>query len=388
MSAVRVDVIAPCRVLMSVQRVEEDLRVCAPTWQSVSAFCFLRFIVPAILHPHLFGLCPGLPSPPVQRTLTLIAKVMQSLANLNTALQKEEFMQGIKGFMSNSIPAMMDYIIEVSTPLSGGLATTAISSHQYDRLQTLHSLRQRSAALPTLHRESIPLLPHLVDVPKHLAVLISAVVRSSKGSHNRPLHSGDEGKMEAFFNACLEAEAHALQCVSRLAVRAPRSSRRPVTAPSNRSTLDTKSREATVLAPFAKPPSADVGFGPETRTVKNQFPRSRTLSRPSTAPSEPTMFRMPPDSNGLAQTSRSLKHSRPSTAPSLPTDRHRAKKNIGPSETLGTPPRSTHSLGKGTSSDFGVLSGTPMPPAVTQASAVEESIKKRRGFLKGFLGRV
>ena len=28
--------------------------------QSVSAFCFLRFIVPAILHPHLFGLCPGI----------------------------------------------------------------------------------------------------------------------------------------------------------------------------------------------------------------------------------------------------------------------------------------------------------------------------------------
>lgn len=28
-------------------------------WQSVSAFCFLRFIVPAILHPHLFGLYPG-----------------------------------------------------------------------------------------------------------------------------------------------------------------------------------------------------------------------------------------------------------------------------------------------------------------------------------------
>jgi hypothetical protein len=69
--------------------------------QSVSAFCFLRFIVPAILHPHLFGLCSGtflmcwkghrveknvsgLPNLPVQRSLTLIAKVIQSLANLNT----------------------------------------------------------------------------------------------------------------------------------------------------------------------------------------------------------------------------------------------------------------------------------------------------------------
>ena len=28
-------------------------------WQAVSAFVFLRFIVPAILHPHLFGLVPG-----------------------------------------------------------------------------------------------------------------------------------------------------------------------------------------------------------------------------------------------------------------------------------------------------------------------------------------
>ena len=69
--------------------------------QSVSAFCFLRFIVPAILHPHLFGLysgtflmrwkgyplennVSGLPDLPVQRSLTLIAKVVQSLANLNT----------------------------------------------------------------------------------------------------------------------------------------------------------------------------------------------------------------------------------------------------------------------------------------------------------------
>lgn len=70
-------------------------------YQGVSSFLFLRFFVPAILHPHLFGIWPGmyacsavasfcaelglgLTEDPVQRTLTLIAKVMQSLANLNT----------------------------------------------------------------------------------------------------------------------------------------------------------------------------------------------------------------------------------------------------------------------------------------------------------------
>lgn len=76
----------------------QDTRNKELPWQSVSAFCFLRFIIPAILHPHLFGLIPGnlistywitsshfagLPSATVQRSLTLIAKVIQSLANLN-----------------------------------------------------------------------------------------------------------------------------------------------------------------------------------------------------------------------------------------------------------------------------------------------------------------
>ena len=28
-------------------------------WQGVSSFLFLRFFVPAILHPHLFGMWPG-----------------------------------------------------------------------------------------------------------------------------------------------------------------------------------------------------------------------------------------------------------------------------------------------------------------------------------------
>lgn len=52
-------------------------------WQAISSFVFLRFIVPAILNPHLFGICPGMPPKGVVRSLTLLAKCTQSLANLN-----------------------------------------------------------------------------------------------------------------------------------------------------------------------------------------------------------------------------------------------------------------------------------------------------------------
>ncbi|KDQ30794.1 hypothetical protein PLEOSDRAFT_49472 [Pleurotus ostreatus PC15] len=44
----------------------------------------------------------SLPSPAVKRSLTLVAKVMQSLANLNASVQKEEFMRGIKDFLADN----------------------------------------------------------------------------------------------------------------------------------------------------------------------------------------------------------------------------------------------------------------------------------------------
>ncbi|EPQ60641.1 Rho GTPase activation protein [Gloeophyllum trabeum ATCC 11539] len=189
-------------------------------WQSVSAFCFLRFFVPAILHPHLFGLCPGLPELSVQRSLTLIAKVIQSLANLNASVQREEFMRGVKNFLTSSLPAMIDYILVVSTLESEkARGPYQYSPDRHERLHVMNSLQRRGPGMPLLHREAIPLLPHLLDIPRHLAIITSAVIRHSRSYPRQSSNDPAEAPLDAFCARCFEIEQRALHRVSHLAAR-------------------------------------------------------------------------------------------------------------------------------------------------------------------------
>ncbi|RPD82540.1 Rho GTPase activation protein [Lentinus tigrinus ALCF2SS1-7] len=276
------------RLVETRYRVKDDHNRELP-WQSVSAFCFLRFIVPAILHPHLFGLLPGLPDVAVQRSLTLIAKVVQSLANLNPAVQKEEFMRGVKDFLTNSLQAMIDYIFVVSTPEPGTAVKgplTPLSSDKHERLRIMNALRHRSAIAPVLHREAIPLLPYLLDIPRHLAVVTSVVVRYSRTQNFQPSKQGsipDDKHFAEFCTRCLEVEEQALFRVSKLAARPRRQHSEPVinippppvptspipSSPSSSWKLPTRERKISASA-----------VSPTKR-------RARKPSRPSTAPSSP-----------------------------------------------------------------------------------------------------
>ncbi|KAF8640418.1 hypothetical protein AX17_000084 [Amanita inopinata Kibby_2008] len=163
-------------------------------WQSVSAFCFLRFIAPAILHPHLFGICPGIPSLPVKRSLTLIAKVIQSLANFSSTNHKENFMsmKDVQDFLKESRDSMVDYL----TIVSGELPTYPKTiGDPRDRLKIVNALRERSVLMSALEREAIPILPHFSDVPRHLACITTSVYRQrhrfgeKSGSRNPDLQS-------------------------------------------------------------------------------------------------------------------------------------------------------------------------------------------------------
>ena len=150
-------------------------------------------------------------------------------------------MRGVKDFLMSSLQAMIDYIIAVSTPEPQNKAPpTPLSSDKHERLRIMNALRQRGATAPVLHREAIPLLPHLLDIPRHLAVITSVVVRHSRTQggampqHQQLPSSASatkqaEDKHFAEFSArCLEVEEQALFRVSKLAAKPRRQHSEPV----------------------------------------------------------------------------------------------------------------------------------------------------------------
>jgi GTPase-activator protein for Ras-like GTPase len=68
----------------------------------VGGFLFLRFICPAVVTPHRYGLTKSAPSPKAGRTLVLISKLLQNLAN------GVEF-DGTKGIPFHALSAMITF---------------------------------------------------------------------------------------------------------------------------------------------------------------------------------------------------------------------------------------------------------------------------------------
>ncbi|TFK77098.1 Rho GTPase activation protein [Pluteus cervinus] len=325
--------------------------------QSVSAFCFLRFIVPAILHPHLFGLCPGLPSTPVQRSLTLIAKVIQSLANLNATVQKEEFMRGIKEFLTDKRQEMMVYLQVVSTPTDSADSRNENAADRHDRLHVVNSLRQRAMTMAVLERESIPILPHLLDVPRHLAIITSAVIRNSREFFSKASTSPNaaERALVEFCSKCFEVEEHALHRVSQLATKISSDRRRTSSSSWGANTISPSStRQAATASPLA----------PGGR-------RRKKSGRPSTAPS-------PSES--------SHRHFSVDEPPTPRFPRHNAAAQDNPRE--DKPARPPHL--KSPSSDSVPLGGRTTVPdqrPTEAADSLDDAGKRKKGLLRGILRR-
>ena len=85
----------------------------------------------------------------------------------------------LQDFIEDRLPAMIDYITVVSSPVHNTLILN-YDAYQLDQLDIVNTLHQRSQHLADLEeeKESIQFLPHQLDIPKHLAIVKSAIIRN------------------------------------------------------------------------------------------------------------------------------------------------------------------------------------------------------------------
>ncbi|CAK3951086.1 Ras GTPase-activating ngap [Lecanosticta acicola] len=213
------------------------------SYSSVSGFLFLRFFCPAVLNPKLFGLLKDDIKPRARRTFTLIAKSLQTMANMASFGTKEPWMEPMNAFLvqhRDSFKSFIDDVCYVPAPLPSAAlgpqspASTSptyppgvVSAEQHLSYTTPMTIMQR---LPPSSREGFPSLPYLIDQARAFADLIhlwleavSALSNQNDSaslpgkSHQDVVHAieASEGDLKGFHQLCEELNARTQECLNR-----------------------------------------------------------------------------------------------------------------------------------------------------------------------------
>nr|ODN87577.1 IQ domain-containing GTPase activating protein [Cryptococcus depauperatus CBS 7841] len=98
-----------CKQIRSLTRRKYPEATDASICSLIGGFFFLRFINPAIVTPQAYMLVDGVPAKHPRRTLTLIAKMLQNLAN-KPSYAKEQYMMSINPFVENNKTRMNQFL--------------------------------------------------------------------------------------------------------------------------------------------------------------------------------------------------------------------------------------------------------------------------------------
>lgn len=167
----------------------------------VSGFLFLRLFCPAVLSPKLFGLVKEHPDPKTHRTLTLLAKSLQCLANLADFGVKEPYMAQMNNFISENTHNLMEFIDYIASPPSAEILC----------VQTRYPLPPH----PTGFHAQLP--PYVIDLDRELSFLSGYVSRYTKAlkqvAANKETRSSKPGKLEKLISVCNAIDFMVRDCV-------------------------------------------------------------------------------------------------------------------------------------------------------------------------------
>ncbi|KAI9881462.1 MAG: hypothetical protein M1830_000024 [Pleopsidium flavum] len=249
------------------------------TYSSVSGFLFLRFFCPAVLNPKLFGLLKEHPRPRAQRTLTLIAKSLQGLANMTSFGSKEPWMEPMNAFISSSRQEFKSFVDSICS-ISPERSTSAIPPSYATPITIL-------ARLPTTSREGFPSLPYLIDHARNFAALVTLWLKVAKEiAANQP--DAFEGDLAKFHDLCLGLEKRTTEALAK-AEQAERPSgqlelkwEELVEQMEHSATLTSETPGSPT--PSAAPAgSTGTGTGNSSRTSLGYFSRGHHAGAPSTS---------------------------------------------------------------------------------------------------------
>ncbi|XP_065672568.1 ras GTPase-activating protein 1 isoform X3 [Hydra vulgaris] len=106
----------------------------------VSAFLFLRLIVPATLNPKMHNLVHESQSQMSARTLTLVAMCLQKLANLVEFGAKEPYLVVVNPFLQKYRSKMIDFLDEISSQITTPPQVVAVKQNLARDLASIHDI--------------------------------------------------------------------------------------------------------------------------------------------------------------------------------------------------------------------------------------------------------
>ncbi|EGD79255.1 hypothetical protein PTSG_12971 [Salpingoeca rosetta] len=135
-------------------------------YTAVSGFVFLRFFAPAVLSPKLFGMREELADATTARTLTLLAKALQTIGNLGSSnfAVKEQYMAPLGPVIDKNVPRVKAFIDELCR-------VSAIAAHAKESVQMdagSDTLIAASAKMPVLEPGAKSFKKKIVSLTRHM----------------------------------------------------------------------------------------------------------------------------------------------------------------------------------------------------------------------------